>query len=398
MKNRILFVSKLYPEELLSQFQSNAKIGLDFAAHNLSMAIWTGFKENRAEVDVLNTPQLGSWPKFHKTPFISGLKDDHIISIPYLNIMYFKRKSLENHVFKEMKLWCENHDGRKTILLYNFNYIGVAKKIKATFPDVKFCLIVTDLPEYMATKKGLFAAIIKTTTKLQDKDGTSQYEAIDGFILLAKDMKDRLPIEGKRWVQIEGIYNSEAELDKVEKDPHKVIMYTGNLGARYGIPDLLKAFMMIDNPNYRLWVRGNGECEKLVKECAQKDNRIVCIGQLSRKELANMQQKATIMVNPVHSSEEFSHYFFPSKTLEYLASGTPTLMSRLSCIPNEYDEHLFYFEDESVEGMAKRIQEICELPDVILTDFGGKAADFIERYKTPKPQIKKALDFFESLY
>lgn len=45
MKDNLLFVSKLYPEALLSDFVNDAKVGLDFAAHNLSMAIWTGFKQ-----------------------------------------------------------------------------------------------------------------------------------------------------------------------------------------------------------------------------------------------------------------------------------------------------------------------------------------------------------------
>lgn len=110
-----------------------------------------------------------------------------------------------------------------------------------------------------------------------------------------------------------------------------------------------------------------------------------------------MQKKATLMVNPVHSSEEFSRYFFPSKTLEYLASGTPTLMSRLSCMPSEYNNYLFYFEDESIEGMAKKIQEICEKPQFELDEFGSKAADFIVKHKTPKPQMRKAIEFFKQL-
>lgn len=397
MKDNLLFVSKLYPEALLSDFVNDAKVGLDFAAHNLSMAIWTGFKQNGIKVDVLNTPQLGSWPKFHNTPFIREYVNKHLVSVSYFNLMYFKRKSLENHVYKYMYKWCVEHDGDKKILLYNFNYLGVAKKIKRKFPDVKFCMIVTDLPEYMSTSKGLFATIVKTTIHYQDPDKASQYDAIDGFILLAKDMKNKMPIDGKPWIQIEGIYNDETVLEKVEKDIHKVIMYTGNLGSRYGIPDLLKAFMMIDDPDYRLWIRGNGECEYLVKECAKQDSRIRYFDKMSRKELTNLQQRATIMINPVHSSEEFSHYFFPSKTLEYLASGTPTLMSRLSCMPPEYENHLFYFEDESVQGMANRIKEICEKSKSELNDFGLKASMFIKDKKSPKVQIKKIMDFYNTI-
>ena len=397
MKDNFLFISKLYPESLISEFLQNSKIGLDFAAHNLSQAIRTGFQENNYEIDVINTPQLGSWPKFYKTPLVSQYEDEHLISVPYLNIMYFKRSSLERQVYKKIKQWCQSHSGIKRILLYNFNYIGVAKKIKRVFPDVKFCMIVTDLPEYMATKNNLLTSIINKTNHLQDKDKSYQYDAIDGLILLAKDMIEKLPITGKPWIQIEGIYNNENECEIVEKDSLKVIMYTGNLGARYGIMDLLKAFMRINDSNYRLWIRGNGECEALVKEYSCTDNRIKYFDKMSRKELQTMQQKATLLVNPVHSSEIFTRYFFPSKTLEYLASGTPTLMSHLQCIPHEYDDYLYYFNDESIEGMKNRMVEICEKPQFELYEFGRRASTFIKNTKTPKPQIKKVIEFLRQL-
>lgn len=129
MKDNILFVSKLYPDALLSEFVNDAKVGLDFAAHNLSMAIWTGFKQNGIDVDVLNTPQLGSWPKFHNALLIKEYVDGHLVSVPYFNMMYFKRRSLESHVYNYMYKWCREHNGKKKILLYNFNYIGVAKRI-----------------------------------------------------------------------------------------------------------------------------------------------------------------------------------------------------------------------------------------------------------------------------
>lgn len=397
MVYNILFLSKFYPDTLLPEFLKQTKIGLDFAAHNLSMAICTGLKENDVAFDILNTPQLGSFPSFYKTPFIKGYKDRNTISVPYFNFVYFKRKSLELHVLKEMSKWCASHDGKKIVFLYNFNYVKVAKKIKAKYPDTKFCLLVTDLPEYMATKRNFFTRIIGMNNPYQKESAAEMYSAIDGFILLAKDMKERLPIKNKPWIQIEGIYNNEVQTESVDKYNRKVIMYTGNLGVRYGIADLLEAFSHIKSQEYELWVRGNGELEGLVKDKAEKDGRIKYIGRLSRKDLIQMQKKATLMVNPVHSSEEFSRYFFPSKTLEYLASGTPTLMSRLSCMPSEYNNYLFFFEDESIEGMAKKIQEICEKPQFELDEFGSKAADFIVKHKTPKPQMRKAIEFFKQL-
>ena len=94
---------------------------------------------------------------------------------------------------------------------------------------------------------------------------------------------------------------------------------------------------------------------------------------------------------------EFTRYFFPSKTLEYLASGTPTIMSRLDCMPEDYSSHVYYFTDDSVEGMRNKIIEVCEKSETELADFGRSASNFILSKKTPGPQIKKMLEFLEQI-
>ena len=80
-----------------------------------------------------------------------------------------------------------------------------------------------------------------------------------------------------------------------------------------------------------------------------------------------------------------------------MASGTPTLMSHLKSIPQEYDEHLYYFEDESIDGFSRQIVEICEKSSDELKDFGVRASQFIMQYKTPQPQVEKILSFMKTL-
>ena len=72
-------------------------------------------------------------------------------------------------------------------------------------------------------------------------------------------------------------------------------------------------------------------------------------------------------------------------------------MCHLECIPKEYDEHLYYFEDESVAGMAKKMQEICGEDDETLAQKGRRASGFILREKNAKTQAKKILDLLEQL-
>ena len=62
---------------------------------------------------------------------------------------------------------------------------------------------------------------------------------------------------------------------------------------------------------------------------------------MSREELLKMERRATVMINPTPARLNFTKYFFPSKTMEYLASGTPTVMYRLGCMPKEYDDYVY---------------------------------------------------------
>lgn len=395
----ILFIAQYYPEQLLPTFMKETKVGLDFAAHNLHKALFQGFRENSQKVDIVNAPHLGSFPPYYKTPFIPKYKseEEHINSFSYLNISYIKRWDINRKMRKEMCQWCEKTKGEKVIFFYNFTALSHLPELKKKFKDVKACLLVTDLPEYMAADNYFLTRLNKKISSIFSSKDKSHFDYIDGYVLLAPRMSERLPINGKPWIQVEGIYNPENDQISVEKAKEKVILYTGNLGKRYGILELLDAFHQIDNNNYRLWICGNGDGLNDIKEYEKIDYRIKYLGLFSRSEVIKLQKQATLLVNPRHSCDEYTIYSFPSKTMEYMASGTPTLMSHLKSIPNNYDDYLFYFDDESVDGYSKRIVEICEKSQEELNEFGGKASQFIMQYKTPKPQVEKIISFIRSL-
>lgn len=65
-----------------------------------------------------------------------------------------------------------------------------------------------------------------------------------------------------------------------------------------------------------------------------------------------MQQQATLLVNPRKGHEEYTKYSFPSKTMEYMASGTPTIMYKLPGLPIEYEEYLVLLPDNSQETLT----------------------------------------------
>ncbi|HPN03975.1 MAG TPA: hypothetical protein PLH76_08155, partial [Rectinema sp.] len=63
----------------------------------------------------------------------------------------------------------------------------------------------------------------------------------------------------------------------------------------------------------------------------------------------------------------------------------------------EYEPYIYFFDDESIEGIKKKIIEICEKSQEELNEFGKKAAEFIHTQKNEIVQTKKIIEFISNL-
>ena len=142
------------------------------------------------------------------------------------------------------------------------------------------------------------------------------------------------------------------------KADEKIIIYAGGLYEKYGIKTLIDAFMMLDGDYFRLHLYGSGPMEETIKTLALIDSRIVFKGMVPNKIVVENQLKATLLVNPRPSTEEFTKYSFPSKNMEYMVSGTAMITTRLPGMPSDYLEFVKLFEEESVKGMFETLTAI----------------------------------------
>src|SRR5690606_27241774 len=130
----------------------------------------------------------------------------------------------------------------------------------------------------------------------------------------------------KPYIVIEGLANSKAEeLLSVKSTlvKKKSIMYAGALYEKFGLDILINSFMNLENDNIELWLFGSGDMEEKIRKYTTIDQRIKFFGRVDRTEILEYEKEATLLVNPRPSKEEFTKYSFPSKTIEYMASGTP---------------------------------------------------------------------------
>ena len=393
----IIVESQLYPESLIKEYETKSKGILDYAAHNLCKSILEGLKENNQEVKIVNVPNLGSFPFLYRTPIVKGALLEDGVSVSFLNVSYLKRYDirirLKKEIIKQIKTYSK--DGEVCLILYNFSCLPIIESLKKRYPQLKVFMIVTDLPEFMLKPKVKFLSFFGKYVVRRKTIDQPHLSNIDGFILLSSAMATKLKIS-QPWILVEGIYNTDTKVGFEVKEKLKTILYTGNLGLRYGISTLLEAFHRIENSDYQLWICGGGDgLDEVMKYC-RVDNRIVYKGILPRAEVLKLQKRATVLINPRNSGDDYTRYSFPSKTMEYLASGTPVIMSHLLSIPEEYDEHIYFVDDETVNGLKTKIIEVCSKPAEELRVFGEMASRFIIKNKTPEPQMKKVLNFINT--
>ena len=95
--------------------------------------------------------------------------------------------------------------------------------------------------------------------------------------------------------------------------------------------------------------------ESAVKEAAQKDGRIQYKGFLPKGEIAALQTQCDVLINPRTDEGEYTKYSFPSKTMEYLLSGSKVVMYRLSGIGEEYYRYIRTIDAPGPEAMARAL-------------------------------------------
>ena len=394
---KAIFIGSIYPEEdqvVLKQLGS----GIDNASHTFQSALLKGFENYYDEVRVITCPSISSYPRCKKISFKAKeyrfpfAKNIAGIATGFINLPLIKMISKYRRVKKALKAELDKLEDETVIYIYATHSPFMKAVCNVKHPKAKTCLIVPDLPEFMSGNKNRLYRFAKRIDKhLID----SCVEQLDSFVLLSPYMKERLPIGDKPWIQMEGIFQDRPIKETIKKEDYKTILYTGNIGKRYGIIELLDAFSQIKDDDYRLWIRGNGETLAEVQERAKTDHRIVYFEQMSKEELLKLQRKATLLVNPVSPKQEFTRYFFPSKTMEYLASGTPTMMFNLDCLPKEYHEHLYFFENDTPESMSQRIQEVCSKSSDELKSFGEEASQFILNQKNAASQTGRVVEMIK---
>ncbi|HHT99530.1 MAG TPA: glycosyltransferase, partial [Acholeplasma sp.] len=149
--------------------------------------------------------------------------------------------------------------------------------------------------------------------------------------------------------------------------------------------------------NAQLVICGDGDTKTRLYEIIKTRTHIHYLGNLTNKEAVALQQRATILVNPRSNEEDFTKYSFPYKTVEYLKSGRPVVMARLSGIPIIYENYINYLDSTKPEDIKLKLEQLLSLTKEELDKKGAKGRAFILENKTPEKALKNVCAMIEKL-
>ena len=218
------------------------------------------------------------------------------------------------------------------------------------------------------------------------------------YILLTEAMNDYIQNPGKPYVILEGhadIAMRERIPSLERKQNPRICFYAGGVSKQYGLGILVEGFQKADIPDTVLHIYGPGDYVEELKQIAAKDSRIFYGGMLMNSQIVEKEMEATLLVNPRPTHEEYVKYSFPSKTMEYMASGTPVLTTRLPGMPKEYYPYVSFIDAETVDGVANALKEVLSHSDEELFQMGAAARAFVLDSRNNVVQARKILDMLE---
>lgn len=385
---KILYLSAL-PEEAFNDSLKNGKL-LNQAAQKFNKLYIKGFCLNSCDVDVL----------FFNNDITKDYEENYndrtirFLTCSYNGNKIFKKLARIDFVKKVVKNYKKEEPNGIVVIdaltPMASSLIKLSKKHK-----LNTVCIVTDLPEDLTNAKTLKA---KIKNKLAQNDFYGQFKYAEYLIVLAKGMLDK--IKHEKATVLNGVcdYEQKEKITEFSKYDKKVIVYTGEIRKMYGIHNLVEAFLSLKRDDSELWLFGNGlNFYPELKEQIEKSDNVKYMGIKPNAEILQVQKGATLLVNPrlTKGCGDYIKYSFPSKNIEYMVSATPLITTKLPAITEEYNEHLFFFEDESVEGMAKVLNDCLNLSAEELNQKGLNTKEFILNKLNNKKLAEDIIEFFK---
>jgi glycosyltransferase involved in cell wall biosynthesis len=407
---RILMVGCAVPDEVMEQLARIDRFPA-VQSHKLSWSVIRGLEgAGDVTVDVLSSLPVSTYPNspllFAGCTTWERGNGSRNTTLPFVNLLLLKHltRFLSCLLLTSRWLIDRRHDPDRIVLMCGLQSAHMlAVLLAVNLFGGRIVTLVTDPPSMDLPGESRLTRFLR---RIDRRLLTAGLRAMDGLVVLTWQLADHfapgvpaLVMEGVLSERdVEAFATSRTECPKEAREPEPfIIVYAGLFLESYGLGLLLDAFAGLSGDHCQLWLCGNGPMAEQVIRAAERDSRITCWGYVPHTQVLEMIRRADVLVNPRPSQQGFTAFSFPSKTLEYLASGKPVICARLPGIPEEYFAYLQILEDESADGLTQLLCCFRDMPADRRGLLGELGRDFVLARKTEPKQGWRMREFLRSL-
>ena len=351
----------------------------------------SGFVDNGERIEAYTVRPTG---KMESGKDYLEQKDEVVDGVVYHYARSVHRKYINRIVFMyDAFLWFLNKKNVSNNDIVIIDPLRISACIGAVIAckirGIKLVSYITDVPTCYAFGNN-------NNISLWSKISYRVAETADLFIFITDQMNEVMNKKNKPYIVVEGFADEKLNSFKVDisqKYKNPTIMYAGGVEKIYGLDILVEGFMEANIPNSELHIYGSGSYVDEIIEKSKTYPQIKYLGCKSNAVIVAEQMKVTLLVNPRYTNADYTKYSFPSKNAEYMASGTTTLTTKLAGMPIDYYPHVYILEEETKEGVAKKIKEILDIDPKKMFLFGQETKKWMMENKCSKKQVQKIIDF-----
>ena len=281
-------------------------------------------------------------------------------------------------------------------ILFTFNLfpqIGIPMRwLKKKFSHLETVCLLADLPIDDNTNRKGFSVFLR---KVFEKSTWKSMLLCEKYIVLNKYVIEKY-LSGKPYIVIDGGVD-ESDIKRYEKPIQKKkeynVLFCGALTEYNGILSLIDAMEYLRDTDIVLDIYGGGYLEECVIEKSKKNPKIRYHGRVSNQEVMQKQREAWLLINPRIVDDPITQVTFPSKTFEYMLSGTPVLSTRLNGYEREYNDHMYWIKDLSANALAHTIANIRNIEINEYKKMGERAKSMIVTKKSWVKQCSRIHEF-----
>jgi len=385
----------LPPEDMDIILQTDSNMPTQ--THVFAWALVEALSAADISVTLLSSAPVTNFPRnsqvrFHGGPFTSGgVKGE---TLGFVNILILKHLSR----FAACMVWGTRalRRWRPDVLMIHgvhspYLWYGVLSR---RLTRAKSVVVVTDPPGVALPSDGM---VIRTLKMIDIRLVKWALRSVDGVVVLTAPLATDFAPSTPSLV-MEGILTTEARPASTPLPRSTFLaMYAGGLLDSYGVGRLVKAIQHLPNDQVRFAAFGKGPLDSWIDDQANEDVRIEKVQLVKREVVMERYATADLLVQPRPVNQDFVRYSFPSKLLEYMASGTPVLTTRLSGIPPQYGPYVYWIEDDSVEGIERSLRAVMLVAADERAAKGHAAAKFVAETCSSGVQGARIRDFLTEI-